>query len=111
IVGAASWRWIFFITLPVGALACALAVRMLPPAPPQPAHRLDVRGLALLSGGLAVFLYGLAEIGSRGTVGDAVPLAAIAAGLALVVAFSLHALRAARPLIDVRLFARRGFAT
>jgi len=111
IVGTASWRWIFFVNLPVGALALLLALRVLPPVPPRPHERLDALGLALLSGGIAVFVYGLAEVGSRGTLADTVPLTALVAGLALVAAFCLHALRSPNPLIDVRLFARRGFAT
>jgi MFS family permease len=63
----------------------------------------------LLSGGITAFLYGLAETSQPGTPG-AVPGAAIAAGLALVAAFCFYALRVPRPLIDLRLFARRGFA-
>src|SRR5436305_9804115 len=54
LVDDASWRWIFFVNLPVGALALVLALRLLPPTPPQPAHRLDLRGLALLRPGLAL---------------------------------------------------------
>ena len=111
IVGAASWRWIFFVNLPVGAIALLLAVRLLPTVPMRRQVRLDVAGVALLSGGVALFLYGLAQVGSHGSFRDPVPLAALAAGLALVVGFCAHALRVPNPLIDVRLFARRGFAT
>jgi EmrB/QacA subfamily drug resistance transporter len=111
LVGAASWRWIFFINLPVGAIALLLAVRLLPAVPPRPHERLDARGLVLLSGGIAVFVYGLAQVGSRSTFSDAVVVTSLAAGLALVAAFSLHALRTRNPLIDLRLFAVRGFAT
>jgi EmrB/QacA subfamily drug resistance transporter len=111
IVGAASWRWIFFINLPVGAVALALAVRLLPSIPPRPHERLDALGLGLLSGGIAIFIYGLAQTGSHGTVTDVVPLTALAVGLALVASFCVHALSTANPLIDVRLFASRGFAT
>jgi EmrB/QacA subfamily drug resistance transporter len=111
IVGTTTWRWIFFVNLPIGAIALALAVWLLPSVPPSKTERLDVLGLALLSGGIAVFLYGLAEIGTRGTIADATPLAAVLAGLALVAAFCRHALRTHNPLIDVRLFASRGFAT
>ncbi|MFD0345344.1 MFS transporter [Kitasatospora aburaviensis] len=50
IVGNASWRWIFFINLPVGALALALAVRLLPSSPRRGGGRLDALGLVLLSG-------------------------------------------------------------
>jgi EmrB/QacA subfamily drug resistance transporter len=110
IVGGASWRWIFFVNLPVGALALALALRLLPPVPPRPHDRLDVLGLGLLSGGLALFLYGLAQTGVHGSV-QAAPLAALLGGLALVALFIRHALRSDAPLVDVRLFASRGFAT
>jgi EmrB/QacA subfamily drug resistance transporter len=110
IVGAASWRWIFFVNLPVGALALALALRLLPPVPPRPHERLDAPGLALLSGGIAVFVYGLAEIGSRGTVTATAPLIGLVAGFVLVAGFCLYALHVDNPLVDVRLFARRGFA-
>jgi MFS family permease len=68
--------------------------------------KLDLAGLALLSGGIAVFLYGLAKAGDGGMA----PVAAMAAGLALVAAFCWYALRAREPLLDIRLLRRRGFA-
>jgi len=110
IVRNASWRWIFFVNVPVGAVAVALAAWLLPATPPRRRVKLDVPGLALLSGGIAAFLYGLAEAGRGGRIG-AVAVAAIAAGLALVTVFCLYALRARNPLIELRLFARRGFGT
>ncbi|HEY5987867.1 MAG TPA: MFS transporter, partial [Streptosporangiaceae bacterium] len=109
IVGSASWRWIFFVNLPIGLVALAVASRLLPSTPGRGGARLDVGGLALLSGGIAAFCYGLSGIGSRGTVG-ARPLTAIAAGVLLIGLFCLHAVRAPRPLIDLRLFTRRGFS-
>src|SRR4051794_33181106 len=48
LVDAASWRWIFFVNVPVGVLAVVLALRLLPATPPAPAERPDVRGLLLL---------------------------------------------------------------
>src|SRR5215470_10138679 len=110
IVSSASWRWIFFVNLPVGVVALVLARWLLPAVPAQRRVRLDIIGLALLPGGIAVLLYGLGRIGSGGASDSAVPLAAIAAGLALVASFCIHALRTQQPLIDVRLFARRGFS-
>jgi EmrB/QacA subfamily drug resistance transporter len=111
IVGTTTWRWIFFVNLAVGVVAFALAIRLLPSVDVRTEERLDLRGLALLSGGIAVFVYGLAEVGARGRVADAVPLAAIIGGLALVAAFVVHALRVRKPVVDVRLFGRRAFAT
>src|SRR5215510_7065405 len=66
LVSGASWRWIFFVNVPVGAAALALALWLLPDTPRRPA-KLDLPGLALLSGGIAVFLYGLAKVGDGGT--------------------------------------------
>jgi MFS family permease len=55
----ASWHWLFFINLPVGALALILAVFFLPNDREQTRPRdLDLAGLALLSPGLVFFLYG-----------------------------------------------------
>jgi len=108
LISAASWRWIFFVNVPVGALALALALRLLPDTPRSPA-KLDVPGLVLLSGGIAAFLYGLAEIGA-GTAGGALPGVAMATGLAMVAAFCWYAVRARKPLIDLRLLRSRGFA-
>lgn len=110
IVGGASWRWIFLVNLPVGAIAIALAIRLLPNVPPQRGAHLDTLGLVLLSGGLAPFLYGLARIGSENSLADPMSLAALLAGLTLMTSFVRHALRTDDPLIDVRLFANRNFA-
>src|SRR5919201_560271 len=66
IVDQASWRWIFFVNLPVGMLAVLLALRLLPEAVPRLGRRLDLRGLALLSPGIAIFVYGMSEAGAAG---------------------------------------------
>ena len=117
IIGAASWRWIFFINLPVGLAAVVAALRLLPAgsgsgsrsgAPGGP--RLDVRGLLLLSPGIAVFLYGMSEAGGHGGFGSPRTSVAVLAGLALIGLFFWHAaLRGRQALIDVSLLRRRGF--
>ncbi len=111
LVDAASWRWIFFVNLPVAAVAFLLAIKLLPQSPRRHEQRLDTVGAILLPGGTALSLWGLAEIGQKGTITAALPLIALLAGLALVASFVVHALRTTNPLIDVRLFAKRGFAT
>ena len=95
-----SWRWCFFLNVPVCLLAAALAHRMVAAVPGEPAQRLDVRGLALLAPAVGALVYGL----SRGAV------VALGIGAVLLAAFVVHALRTDDPLIDVRLFTRRSFA-
>ena len=111
IIGAASWRWIFFINLPVGVAAVLAAWRIMPDARPQTGQRLDLRGLALLSPGIAVFLYGMSEAGSNGGFASPSTAAAVLAGLALIALYVWHAAaRGAGALIDISLLRRRGFA-
>jgi EmrB/QacA subfamily drug resistance transporter len=110
LVDAVSWRWIFFINLPIGVIALLLSLRILPKDTPQPAHRFDALGLFLLSPGLALLIYGLAQSSSSGGFGSAKVLLPAIAGVILLAAFIRHALRTADALIDLRLFANRKFA-
>jgi EmrB/QacA subfamily drug resistance transporter len=102
-----SWRWIFLVNLPVAVLAILAAVRTLETDVPKPHHRLDWKGLATLSPGLAIFVYGLAELASGRGVGAAKTVVGVGLGLALVFGFLLHAWPSEGALIDVRLFTRR----
>jgi len=112
IIDAASWRWIFLINMPVGAAALVAAQRLLPDARPQLGQRLDVRGLMLLSPGIAIFLYGMSEAGSHGGFGGPRTIIAVLAGFTLIVLFFWHATsRGKDALIDVSLLRSRGFGT
>jgi EmrB/QacA subfamily drug resistance transporter len=106
-----SWRWIFFINVPIGIGALLLCARVLPKDVPQPGHRLDWTGLALLSPGLALLIYGLANTSSAGGFGQAKVIVPMVVGLIALVGFVLHARRDHdKALIDLRLFANRTFA-
>ncbi|HET9719506.1 MAG TPA: DHA2 family efflux MFS transporter permease subunit [Solirubrobacteraceae bacterium] len=111
LVADVSWRWIFFINVPVGVLALVLSLRVLPRDVPAKGTRLDYVDLLLLSPGLALLIYGLAETNSAGGFGAAGVLVPMVAGLALIGGFVWHALRASDPLIDLRLFRDRTFST
>ncbi len=104
-----AWPWIFLVNIPVGVIAIVLAIAFLREQREDAPGRIDIPGLVLASGGLAVFLYGLAEAGERG-FGDPVVLGFGGAGLVLLALFVLVELRTEEPLIDVRLFANRLFA-
>src|SRR3954467_15525411 len=89
LLDGASWRLIFFVNLPVGALALVLAARVLPREAGSRAEPLDVLGLALLSPGLAALVAGLAAP-AGGALAHALWLGA---GSVLIAAFAWHALR------------------
>jgi EmrB/QacA subfamily drug resistance transporter len=112
IVDHFSWRWIFFVNLPIGAVALVLAARILPSAElSRERTPLDRVGLLLLSPGLALLVYGFSEFGIEGGIGNVKVIGGVVAGAALLVAFVLHARRAAgRALIDLSLFRDRAFA-
>ena len=110
LVDAASWRWIFFINLPIGIAALIASQRILARDVPQPGHRLDVIGLALLSPGLALLIYGLAETSGDGGFARSQVIGPGLVGLAMLAGFVFHGLRTSDALIDLRLFANRVFS-
>ena len=109
VVDSFSWRWIFYVNVPIGIVAIIAAVRRLPrDEGTDRSVRLDGVSLALLSPGLAAMVYGLSEAGQGSSASVFVPLVV---GLGLVVAFVVHALHTrGSALIDVRLFLDRSFA-
>ena len=112
ILSNASWRWIFYVNVPVVLIALVLAWRLVPQTEINPGRRLDIRGLALLSPALALFVYAFSEAGVTGGFGHARVIAALAAGLAILAGYCVHALRsAAEPVLSLRLLRFRGYAT
>jgi EmrB/QacA subfamily drug resistance transporter len=121
IVNSLSWRWIFYVNVPICLAGLVLAWRGLrsagPPSRAQAASagRLDLAGLALLSPGVAAILYGLAQVSSPGGFGQPEVVAPILGGAAAVVLFVFRTLRlrpgASRvePVLDLRLFRSASF--
>ena len=112
IIGHASWRWIFYVNVPICVLGAYLAWRILPADTPNRATRLDLTGLLLLSPALAALLYGLASVGTEGGFDHAEVIAPLALGVVLTAAFLGWAARrhAHEPLLDLSLFRVRSFA-
>jgi EmrB/QacA subfamily drug resistance transporter len=102
----ASWRWLFLINLPVGALAIVLAIFFLPNDREETKRRdLDLVGFALLSPGLVLFLYGSDHMGER--IGQIT----VALSVVLFAMFFKVAMRKGdRALIDLQLFKGKIFA-
>jgi EmrB/QacA subfamily drug resistance transporter len=102
----ASWRWLFLVNLPVGALALTLAILFLRDDRDDTNPRdLDLPGLALLSPGLVLFLYGSDHIRDR----DGFVI--LATSMLLLVAFFKWATKKGeKAIIDLRLFERKVFS-
>jgi EmrB/QacA subfamily drug resistance transporter len=104
-----SWRWIFYVNVPIGVIAVIMALRILPSDVSAPHHRLDWLGLVLLSPSLAMIIYGLAQSSAAGGFGAAKALVPATVGAVLFAVFIWHALRTTDALVDLRLFLNRTF--
>jgi EmrB/QacA subfamily drug resistance transporter len=112
IVDNVTWRWIFFVNVPIGAIALIAALRVLPRDHHEGKKEpLDIVGLFLLALGVPLVTYGLAEIGATGQFTSPRVVPPIIAGVVLIALFAVHALRTARPLLDLRLYRRATYAS
>ncbi len=107
-VQAASWHWIFWLNVPIGAVLVPLAGRRLVESF-GPSGDLDLPGLALGSSGLFGLVFGLIRSQSLGWTSTEV-IVSLAAGVALLVGFIIQERRAETPMLPMEFFARRGFA-
>jgi EmrB/QacA subfamily drug resistance transporter len=105
---AASWRWVFFVNVPVGLLALAVGWRRLPNVPGHPVPAPDGTGAALVTGGVGALVLGLIK-GSAWGWGSDWTLAALAVGAILLTLFAVHTARHHNPLVDRALFRLRPF--
>jgi EmrB/QacA subfamily drug resistance transporter len=102
-----TWRAIFWVNLPVAAIALVLIVISRPSTEHRPA-RMDYRGLALIAAGVALSVFGFQQSSIWGW-SDPATAACIAGGAALLVVFYFVELRTASPLIEVHIFRIREF--
>ncbi len=109
IVTYASWRWIFYVNVPVGMLGVVLVTLFVPDAREPTPGRFDLVGLALSGLALAGLVFGLDTAG-RGVVGAATTSALIGGGLLAGALFWRHARRHPRPVLDFRLMRVPTFA-
>ncbi|MEV5570012.1 MFS transporter [Spirillospora sp. NPDC052269] len=111
LTSAFGWPWVFFVNVPIGVVIVIALAAMLPKRPvPAARSGLDLLGAVLVTASSAVLIYALIAAGGHGWVSAATggSAAAAVAGYAL---FVLWQRRAASPLMDVRLLARRPVAT
>lgn len=110
IVESYSWRWVFFINIPLGLIALAMCWRQLEFDRPEPDAPLDWTGFFALVPGLALVVVGVVSINEAGGVLAPQVLLPIVAGVSLLAFFVRHSLRASYALVDLRLFKDRIFA-
>ncbi len=108
ITDVASWRWIFFINVPIGAVGLAGALWLLRDAGGHEPRPFDGTGFALNGLALGALLFALDEIGRDGGDGR-LALGCLLAGAAAGIAALRHARRAAHPLIGLAAFAVPSF--
>jgi EmrB/QacA subfamily drug resistance transporter len=104
-----SWRWIFYINLPIGGLALAVIAVAFHARPDRQHRSIDYLGAALLAGGLSSIVLFTSLGGTTYDWGATQMLVLAALGVVLLVLFVLVERRAAEPILPLALFENRTF--
>ncbi|MFT4213148.1 MAG: DHA2 family efflux MFS transporter permease subunit [Microbacterium sp.] len=109
LTGVGAWRWIFWLNVPIAIVVGLAAWRLMPDAERRADRsvRVDVIGIALLPPGFVLMLLGMNRWGAGADAG--IVIACVAAGAAMLALYVPHALRAAEPLLDLRLLRAPAF--
>jgi EmrB/QacA subfamily drug resistance transporter len=109
LVGYLSWHWIFFVNVPVGAALVVLVVRYIPESATRAAQRVDVAGIALLTGFILVATFAITDLGDRHVNSLELVFAPAVIAVVLLVSFVHHNRRVTDPFVPSHLFRGRGF--
>ena len=106
-----SWRWIFFVNVPVGILTFLAALRFVPESKDEHEHQgYDLGGAVTVTGGLMALVYGLVHSATHGW-GSGQTIGSFLVAVVLLVAFVLIEQRAAEPLVRLSIFRVRSLLT
>jgi EmrB/QacA subfamily drug resistance transporter len=105
-----GWRWIFYVNVPIGLVAIALALLFVPRDEDRGRAPFDAVGFFLLPPGLALLMFGFTEFGNLGHASTSV-LVGLVGGPILIAAFVWRSLRVRDPMLNLRLLTNRRFAT
>ncbi|HEX5769530.1 MAG TPA: MDR family MFS transporter [Nocardioidaceae bacterium] len=105
-----GWQWIFFINVPIGLVAFVITSAALKIPHVRRDHKIDYLGAAVVVASVTSLLLYTAWAGPEYGWGSSTALALLGAGLLLAVAFVLVELRAAEPIIPMRLFGNSVFS-
>jgi EmrB/QacA subfamily drug resistance transporter len=103
-----DWHWIFWINVPIGVVALALCFRLLPESYGA-RERLDLAGVALVTGGVVALVWALVRANQAGWASAEI-VSTLAAGTLLLLVFAAWESRHAEPMVPLRLFRNRTFA-
>ena len=103
IVTYISWRWIFFLNLPIAVMGLILVTRYIKDIKEEDAGPLDWVGMILTGLGLAAVVFGFENLG-RNNLPAFVPYALLGAGLALLGVYAAYARRTPHAILDLKLF-------
>jgi len=110
--GVEGWHWVFYVNLPFGALALWFIAAWMPPLhPPGEKTRLDFTSMALLVAGFLPLVLALQLDKARFPWDSPWTLGLLAGSALMLVLFALSALRSANPVLEMRLFRNRVYAT
>ncbi|MCW2770303.1 MAG: major facilitator superfamily 1 [Aeromicrobium sp.] len=102
-----SWRWIFFVNVPIGLAASVMLVRRFREDVTRRHHTIDYAGALLLAVGGSLLILGLLEGGVEWAWDSATGVTVLAAAVVLLLAFVLVERRAAEPILPLWVFQRR----
>jgi EmrB/QacA subfamily drug resistance transporter len=105
----ASWRWVFFINVPIAAAVILISLCHIPESRKRAAGRIDWLGALLATVGLGGVVYGFIESTSRGWAHPLV-VGSLVAGFACLFGFALVEDRVSSPMVPLTLFASRSFS-
>jgi EmrB/QacA subfamily drug resistance transporter len=108
LTSALSWRWIFYLNLPLGLIAIAITLTRVQEFRPPRARSVDVPGGAVFTLGLVALVYGLIQSSRRGW-GDGVVIGAFVVAVVLLAAFPLIERLRSEPMFDLRLLRKPTF--
>jgi EmrB/QacA subfamily drug resistance transporter len=106
-----SWRWIFYVNLPLGILAVAVIGAVFQSRQTAGRHQIDYIGTLVLTGGLSGIVLYTSLGGTTYAWGSKPLLVMITCGVALLALFPFVEARAAEPILPLELFRNRTFAT
>jgi EmrB/QacA subfamily drug resistance transporter len=110
LTGHLSWRWIFYVNLPLGVIALFVLAATLPAAGERVHHTVDYLGTLLLAAGVSAIVLAASLGGNSYAWGSPEIIGMVAAGVLLLAVFPLAESRAAEPVLPLKLLANRVFS-